>query len=61
MNSRILIVAPNSNFPRLAGVAEDAAAWRLHFNSGRVPTVGRLANPTSEAAGAQPAADRGGA
>jgi hypothetical protein len=32
LNSRIIITAPNHSFPRLAGIADDAAAWRLHFS-----------------------------
>jgi hypothetical protein len=31
MQSRIIIIAPNHIFPRLAGIADDAAALRLHF------------------------------
>ena len=31
MTSRILIIAPNHQFPRLAGFADDAAALRQHF------------------------------
>lgn len=31
MTSRILIIAPNHQFPRLSGLADDAAALRRHF------------------------------
>lgn len=58
----LVFVGKARELPRLAEVYADRfPAWCGGVKAGRVPTVGRLANPTSEAAGAQPAADRGGA
>ena len=62
----LVYVGKARELPRFAEVYADRfPAWCGSVKPGRVPTVGRLANPTREAAGippeAQPAAVRGGA
>ena len=55
MTSRILIIAPNHQFPRLAGFADDAAALRQHFQD-RDPLNGLTPQAYTPLNAVQPAA-----